>query len=78
VTFVAFVSAPIARRLIRGPGPAMVPSALAGGLLVLAADLVARRLFAPTEIPVGIVTGIVGAPYLLWLLARTNRVGRGG
>lgn len=78
IAFVAFVSAPIARRLIRGPGPAMVPAALAGALLVITADLVGRRLFAPTEIPVGIITGIIGAPYLLWLLARANRVGRGG
>jgi iron complex transport system permease protein len=78
VAFVAFVSAPIARRLIRGPGPAMIPSALAGALLVLAADLIGRRMFAPTEIPVGIITGIIGAPYLLWLLARSNRIGRGG
>ena len=43
---------------------------------MLLSDLVARRLFAPTELPVGVVTGIVGAPYLLWLLARANRVGR--
>jgi iron complex transport system permease protein len=45
---------------------------------VLLSDLVARRAFAPTELPVGVVTGVVGAPYLLWLLARANRVGRGG
>lgn len=78
VTFVAFVAPPIARRLTRAPGLSLIPAALVGGLLVLASDLVGRRLFAPTEIPVGIITGIVGAPYLLWLLARANRVGRGG
>ena len=55
-----------------------MPAALVGALLVLLSDLVARRLFAPTELPVGVVTGVVGAPYLLWLLARSNRVGRGG
>jgi len=55
-----------------------VPAALTGAVLVLVADLVARRLFAPTELPVGIVTGIIGAPYLLWLIARANRIGRGG
>ena len=43
-----------------------------------AADIAARRLFAPTEIPVGVFTGLCGAPYFLWLLARTNRIGRGG
>ena len=47
-----------------------------GALLMLLSDLVARRLFAPTELPVGVVTGVVGAPYLLWLLVRTNRRGR--
>jgi iron complex transport system permease protein len=77
VAFVAFVAAPIARRLVRAP-LTIVPAALAGALLVLASDLVARTAFSPTELPVGIVTGLVGAPYLLWLLARANRVGRTG
>ncbi len=77
IAFVAFVAAPIARRLTHS-SLALVPAALAGALLVLVADLVARRAFAPTELPVGVVTGIVGAPYLLWLLARANKVGRGG
>ena len=45
---------------------------------MLLADLIARRAFAPTELPVGVVTGVIGAPYLLWLLARANKVGRGG
>ena len=57
----------------------LVPAALVGALLVL---LVRPRRPAgasrPTELPVGVVTGIVGAPYLLWLLARANKVGRGG
>ena len=77
VAFVAFVAAPVARRLVRAP-LAVVPAALTGAQLLLVADLVARRAFAPAELPAGIVTGAVGAPYLLWLLARANRVGRGG
>lgn len=77
VAFVAFVAPPIARRLVNAP-LTLVPAALIGALLVLLSDLVARRVFAPTELPVGVVTGIVGAPYLLWLLARANRIGRGG
>jgi len=77
VVFVAFVSPPIARRLTGAP-LAVGCSALLGALVVLLSDLVARRAFAPTELPVGVVTGVVGAPYLLWLLARSNRVGRGG
>lgn len=78
VTFVAFVSPAIARRMTRDPGACLLPSTLAGGLLVAASDLVARRVLAPGKLPVGIVTALVGAPYLLWLLARTNRSGSGG
>ena len=77
IIFVAFVAAPIARRLTRTP-LSLVVSALVGALIMLVSDLVARRLFAPTELPVGVITGVVGAPYLLWLLARSNKVGAGG
>ena len=66
-----------ARRLTHSP-LAVGTAALVGALIMLLSDLVARRVFAPTELPVGVVTGIVGAPYLLWLLARSNRGGRGG
>jgi iron complex transport system permease protein len=77
VSFVAFVSGPIARRLVKAP-ITLVPAALMGALLLLISDLAARRVFAPTELPVGVVTGILGAPYLVWLLGRANKVGRGG
>ncbi len=77
IAFVAFVAGPIARRLVNTP-VTLVPAALVGALLLLVSDLAARRLFAPTELPVGVVTGIIGAPYLVWLLARANNVGRGG
>jgi iron complex transport system permease protein len=77
VAFVAFVAPPIARRLVRAP-LSLVPAALTGALLLLASDLAGRRLFAPAELPVGVITGIIGAPYLLWLLARANKIGRGG
>ncbi|WP_206305977.1 iron chelate uptake ABC transporter family permease subunit [Streptomyces sp. RFCAC02] len=78
VGFVAFVSGPVARRMVRGTGTALVPAALVGALLVLVADLVGQHALGPNQFPVGMVTSMVGAPYLLWLLARTNRVGRGG
>jgi iron complex transport system permease protein len=53
-----------------------VPSALVGVALVLAADLAGQHLLG-LQVPVGIVTGVLGAPYLLWLLATANREGRG-
>jgi iron complex transport system permease protein len=77
IQFVAFLAPPIARRLTGTP-LTLVSAAFAGALIVLAADIVGRRLFAPTEIPVGVFTGICGAPYFLWLLARANRAGSGG
>jgi iron complex transport system permease protein len=78
VAFVAFLAGPIARRLAGGSQLALLPAALVGALLLLASDLIARRAFAPTELPVGVVTGVVGAPYLVWLLARANRIGSAG
>jgi len=78
VGFVALTAPQIARRLVRTPAPPLVAAALTGALLVLAADLVAREAIPGTELPVGVVTGALGGPYLLWLLARVNRVGSRG
>jgi iron complex transport system permease protein len=78
VAFVAFVSAPIARRLVGRGSLALVPSALLGALILVVSDIAAQFALPGVVLPVGVVTGIVGAPYLLWLLARTNRIGQGG
>lgn len=78
VAFVAFLAGPLARRLTRGPGPALAASALVGALLVLVGDLLGQHLLGTTRLPVGVVTGVVGAPYLLWLIAAANRSGKGG
>jgi len=77
IVFVAFVSAPIARRLCDRRGLALVPAAVTGALVTLTADLIGQHAF-PVEIPVGVVTGVVGGLYLLVLLTRSNLVGRGG
>jgi iron complex transport system permease protein len=78
VRFVALVSPQIARRLVGERSAGLVPSAVCGALLLTASDLVGRRLFAPTELPVGVITAVLGAPFLLWLLARANRIGSAG
>jgi iron complex transport system permease protein len=75
IGFIALVSPPIARRLVGSPGTTIIPTALLGGLLTVSADLAARRILAPTELPVGIATAVIGAPYLLWLLTREIRTG---
>jgi iron complex transport system permease protein len=55
----------------------VMAAGLVGAALLLAADLVAEQVL-PTPLPTGVVTGAVGAPYLLWLLITTNRQGGGG
>lgn len=74
IAFVAFMSGPIAARLI-GPGTSLLlPAGIVGALLVLIADLVGQFSFG-TRYPVGVITGVLGAPYLIWLLVRSNRAG---
>jgi iron complex transport system permease protein len=73
---VALLAPEIARK---AAGPRNVPivgAALAGALVVVLADLLGRTAAAPVELPVGIVTAVVGGPYLLWLLltTRTRRI----
>ncbi|HLT59830.1 MAG TPA: iron chelate uptake ABC transporter family permease subunit [Microlunatus sp.] len=77
VGFVAFVSGPIARRLTRGTGVALVPAALVGAVVVSAADFIGQHAL-PMQLPVGVLTAAVGAPYLIYLLIVSNRVGNGG
>lgn len=71
VEFVAFVAPQLARRLARTARPPLIASALVGAALVLVADVAARLAFG-TEVPVGVVTAIIGAPYLIWLITRPN------
>ena len=71
IAFVAFIAPHLARRLARASGSGLLPaSAAIGALLVVGADLVARRVVEPAELPVGIVTVLLGAPFFLWLLVR--------
>ncbi|WP_149814876.1 iron chelate uptake ABC transporter family permease subunit [Serinicoccus marinus] len=74
IAFVAFLAGPIAARIVGAGGSLMVPAALTGALLVLAADLAGQHLFG-TRYPVGVITGVLGAPYLVYLLVRTNLAG---
>ena len=78
IAFVALAAPQIARRLAGTAWPPTVASGLTGALMVLVSDLVAREVIPGTQLPVGIVTGVIGAPVLLWLLTRANRAGSGG
>ncbi|MEU8625298.1 iron chelate uptake ABC transporter family permease subunit [Streptomyces sp. NPDC048669] len=78
VDFVALLAPQIARRMTRTAQIPLLCSALLGAVIVVFADLLARRLFSPTELPVGVLTAAVGAPYLIWLIIRGHGGRRGG
>ncbi|MET9832694.1 iron ABC transporter permease [Streptomyces sp. NPDC006385] len=70
IGFVALTAPQLARRLTRTPQLPLLNAALTGAIVLVAADLAARTLLPPLEIPVGALTALVGGPYLLWLLGR--------
>ena len=72
IASVAFLAGPIAARLCGGGRTNMLQSALVGSVLVLASDLIGQFAL-PSRYPVGVVTGILGAPYLIYLLLRMNK-----
>jgi iron complex transport system permease protein len=70
VGFIGLVAPIFARRLTAGhPGRAIVPAALIGGLLLLAADLAVRMAPLGRTLPIGVLTALLGAPFFLWLVA---------
>lgn len=71
VPFVALVAPQITMRLLRSPVPPLLASGLFGALLLIGSDLIAR-IVLPNDLPVGIVTAIIGGPFLLYLLVRAN------
>ncbi|MET3807625.1 iron complex transport system permease protein [Nakamurella sp. UYEF19] len=78
VAFVALVAGPLAYRLTGRPGYLHWPAAALGALIVLAADVTGAHLLGSLQVPVGVLTAAVGAPYLLWTLARSRSTGRRG
>lgn len=75
ISFVAFLAGPIATRIFGSGRSILVPAALCGALLVLIADYFGQFML-PSRYPVGVVTGAMGAPFLMYLIIRANR--RGG
>lgn len=75
IAFVAFLAGPIASKLVGLGAPNVLASGLVGALLVLGADMIGQFVFS-TRFPVGVITGILGAPYMLFLLICINRRGQ--
>ncbi|MFD0212901.1 FecCD family ABC transporter permease [Streptomyces hirsutus] len=76
VGFVALTAPQLARRLTRSPGPNLVPAMCMGAALLVSADWISQRAFGAGQLPVGVVTGVLGGVYLLWLLVTERRAGR--
>ncbi len=75
IAFVAFLAGPIATRLTGHGGSMLIPAALTGALLVLVCDFAGQHLLG-ARYPVGVVTGALGAPYLIYLIVVSNRADR--
>ncbi|WP_130798296.1 FecCD family ABC transporter permease [Streptomyces otsuchiensis] len=76
VDFVALLAPQVARRLTRGARIPLLSAGLLGALIVVVGDMLARMLLYPTELPVGVLTAAIGAPYLIWLIARGRTGGK--
>ncbi|MER7502932.1 iron chelate uptake ABC transporter family permease subunit [Nonomuraea pusilla] len=72
ITFVALAAPQIALRLARTGRPPLLSSAVVGAVLTAGSDLLARTAFSPVELPVGVVTAVLGAPYLIHLIWRAR------
>ncbi|MEM9485413.1 MAG: iron ABC transporter permease [Cyanobacteria bacterium P01_F01_bin.116] len=74
IGFVGLMAPHIARQLVGPSHEGLLPTAaLTGGMVVVVSDLIGRLLFAPIELPCGIVTAVIGAPYFLYLLIRDRK-----
>lgn len=77
LAFVAFLAGPITAALTRGVINIWL-SALTGAVIVVVANFFAANLFADLTLPVGVITGAFGAPFLIWVLVRSNSTGSAG
>lgn len=76
IAFVALSAPQLARRLTRSPGPNLAASAVMGAALMLIADWIASNAFGDRRLPAGVVTGVLGGCYLIWLLVTERKAGR--
>jgi iron complex transport system permease protein len=74
IGFIGLVVPHVIRTLVQSDNTFVLPaSALGGALLLLAADIIARTIVSPAELPIGVVTALIGAPFFITLLLRAKR-----
>jgi iron complex transport system permease protein len=75
IAFVGLAAPHLVRSMVKAKHNwVLLLSALMGGALLLAADLLARLVIAPQEMPVGVLTAVLGGGYLLWLMSRSQHM----
>ncbi|MEH2288139.1 FecCD family ABC transporter permease [Nostoc sp.] len=75
IGFVGLIAPHIARQLVGGNHQGLIPVAgITGAIIVVLSDFIGRIIFAPIEIPCGIVTAVIGAPYFIYLLIRNRKI----
>lgn len=79
IAFVGLAAPHLVRSVVKTThGRLIVLASLMGAVLLMAADILARGLIAPQELPVGVLTAVLGGSYLLWLMHRNTRTGADG
>ena len=74
IGFVGLIAPHIARQLVGSPHEGLIPvAAMMGAIIVVTSDLLGRILFSPVELPCGIITASIGAPYFIYLLVRSRK-----
>lgn len=73
ISFLGLVSPHLARKLVGARNQIVIPVAsLIGALILLFSDMIGKNILAPSEVPVGLIVSIIGAPYFIYLLIKTN------
>ena len=73
IAFLGLIAPHIARKLVGPAHKRLIPvSVLVGAFILLVSDTIARNIFAPLEIPVGLVVSVIGVPYFIYLMIKTN------
>lgn len=73
IAFVSLMAGPVARRLVGGAAVPVVLAGLTGALWTALGDLIGQHLIPSTPVPVGVITGLLAAPYLFWMLSGVTR-----
>jgi iron complex transport system permease protein len=74
VGFIGLMAPHLSRRLVGGShGALLICSAIVGAILLVAADLIGRTFFAPRDIPAGVFTAVLGAPFFLYMLIKVKK-----